>query len=96
MVDVRPVVALPSRVHDVHVHQGRTVASLHHLVAHLEKIKIKRGEKCTRNKQNLLPYLLEQHQGQQASHHQGLQRENISSTQRRHISSLQSMQKRYL
>ena len=37
MVDVRPVVALPSRVHDVHVHQGRTVASLHHLVAHLEK-----------------------------------------------------------
>ena len=42
MVDVRPVVALPSRVHDVHVHQGGTVASLHHLVAHLEKIKIKR------------------------------------------------------
>ena len=75
MVDVRPVVALPSRVHDVHVHQGGTVASLHHLVAHLEKIKIKRGEKCTTNKQNLLPYLLEQHQGQQASHHQGLQRD---------------------
>ena len=27
------------------------------------------------NKQNLLPPLLEQHQGQQASPHQGLQRE---------------------
>ena len=43
MVDVRPVVALPSRVHDVHVHQGGTVASLHHLVAHLGKKKMKQN-----------------------------------------------------
>lgn len=48
------VVALAPGVHDVHVHEGGAVASLHHLVADL----------------------LQQHQGQQASHHQGLEKED--------------------
>ena len=48
------VVALAPGVHDVHVHEGGAVASLHHLVADL----------------------LQQHQGQQASHHQGLEEKN--------------------
>ena len=50
---VRTVVTLAPGVDNVDVHEGRAVASLHHLVADL----------------------LQQHQGQQASHHQGLQTE---------------------
>ena len=49
---VGTVVALAPGVHDVHVHEGGAMASLHHLVADL----------------------LQQHQGQQASHHQGLEK----------------------
>ena len=63
------VVALAPGVHNVHVHEGSAVASLHHLVADL----------------------LQQHQGQQASHHQGLQRENVSSTQSRHMFAILQM-----
>ena len=51
---VRTVVTLAPGVDNVDVHEGRAVASLHHLVADL----------------------LQQHQGQQASHHQGLEEKN--------------------